>query len=143
MVKEFREEYFFLSNFYEVPVTYLGNTYRNSEAAFQSMKLYSPNERSQFTDLNPSEAKRLGRSVKLRSDWNNVREKHMRGIIKAKFEQNADLRDNLLSTGDEELIECNDWHDNVWGDCTCPQCKTCEGQNKLGKILMEIREELR
>lgn len=60
-------------------------------------------------------------------------------IIKDKFTRNPDLRKKLLETGNEELIEGNWWHDTYWG----VDIKTGKGQNKLGKILMKVREELR
>jgi predicted NAD-dependent protein-ADP-ribosyltransferase YbiA (DUF1768 family) len=63
-------------------------------------------------------------------------------IIRNKFSDKY-MSDLLLNTGDEELIEGNYWHDNYWGNCTCSKCKDIEGQNKLGKILMKVRDEIR
>ena len=67
----------------------------------------------------------------------------MYDIVKAKFSQNENLRQMLLDTNNEELIEGNWWHDNCWGDCSCERCKDIKGQNNLGKILMRVREEIR
>ena len=64
-------------------------------------------------------------------------------ICFAKFSQNKDLQKKLLDTKDMELEETNWWHDNCWGNCVCDKCKDIIGENKLGKILMRIREELR
>ena len=64
-IDSFRDEYFFLSNFYEIPVTYEGVTYLNNEAAFQAQKCLKYENRKQFSFLNPSEAKKLGRKVPL------------------------------------------------------------------------------
>ena len=50
------------------------------------------------------------------------------------------FQEKLLSTKDRELIEGNFWHDNFWGDCSCKKCQDIEGGNRLGKLLMEIRE---
>ena len=55
----------------------------------------------------------------------------------AKFTQNEELKEKLLATENEELVEGNTWHDTYWGVCNR------RGKNKLGKILMRIREELR
>lgn len=66
-ISEFRGEYYFLSNFYSAPVTYNGMCFENNEAAFQAAKC--PERMTEFCRLNPSEAKRLGRRVKLRGDW--------------------------------------------------------------------------
>ena len=69
-ISEFRGEYYFLSNFYSAPVTYNGMCFENNEAAFQAAKC--PERMTEFCRLNPSEAKRLGRRVKLRGDWEYV-----------------------------------------------------------------------
>lgn len=68
MINEFRGKYFFLSNFYEAPVTYKGITYRNNEAAFQAQKVSDFEKQKEFSNLNPSEAKKKGRHIKLRKD---------------------------------------------------------------------------
>jgi len=56
-----------------------------------------------------------------------------------KFEQNKDIKDLLISTKGYELIEGNNWHDNIWGDCDCPKCENITGKNLLGKVLMLVR----
>ena len=141
MINEFRGKYYFLSNFYSAPVTYDGITYQNNEAAFHSAKILSGRE--QFANLDPSSAKKLGRSVKLREDWEEVKDDIMYEICKSKFSQNLNLGKKLLATGDEYLEEgTTGWHDNYWGNCECDKCKNIEGKNTLGKILMRIREEL-
>lgn len=62
----------------------------------------------------------------------------------AKFSKNENLRQILLSTEDEELVEdTTGWHDNIWGDCSCPKCQYIKGRNKLGKILMQVRDEIK
>jgi len=66
----------------------------------------------------------------------------MRSAVKAKFKQNSELLKLLIATKPHDLIEGNYWHDNIWGDCLCSRCKNIKGQNLLGKILMEVREEL-
>ena len=63
----------------------------------------------------------------------------MEGIVRAKFTQNAGLAEQLIATGDRELVEGNNWHDTFWG----ADGKTGEGENHLGRILMKIRGELR
>jgi ribA/ribD-fused uncharacterized protein len=87
----------------------------------------------------PAAAKRMGRSRKypLRPDWEQVKDDLMRRGVRRKFETHADLRELLLSTGDEELVE-NAPGDYYWG---CG--KTGTGRNMLGKILMEVRDSLR
>lgn len=86
IISEFRGEYYFLSNFYLAPVTYNGMRFENNEAAFQAAKC--PERMAEFCCLNPSEAKKLGRMVKLRGDWEAVKDTVMYEICKAKFSQN-------------------------------------------------------
>lgn len=139
MINDFRGKYFFLSNFYEAPVTYKGITYRNNEAAFQAQKVSNFEKQKEFSNLNPSEAKKKGRHVRLRKDvdWDSVKTGFMREIVSIKFNQNEDLKIKLLATGDEHLEEGNTWGDKIWGTVNGV------GENRLGKILMKVREELR
>lgn len=146
MVKEtinkFRGSNYFLSNFYNAPVKYLGMTYRNNEAAFQSAKVLGTkqaNQRIVFTHLEPSEAKHKGRHVTLRADWEQVKDQVMYDIVKAKFSDNTNLKQKLLDTGTAELIEGNTWGDTYWGY----DIKQKRGRNELGKTLMRVRNELK
>ena len=136
-ISSFRDEYYFLSNFYEAPITYNGLTYRNNEAAFQAQKTVDEKERTLFTEMNPSEAKHAGRRVTLRKDWENVKIDIMCDIVEAKFRQNPDLAKKLLTTGDMYLEEGNTWGDRTWGTVNG------QGANNLGRILMEIRALLK
>ena len=63
----------------------------------------------------------------------------MEDIVRAKFTQNQDMKQQLLATGNLVLVEGNGWHDTFWG----VDLKTGEGENHLGRILMQVREELR
>ncbi len=137
MIDKFRGKYYFLSNFYNSPVTYLGLTYLNNEAAFHAQKTNNHFDKISFTCLNPSDAKKLGRRINLRADWEEVKRDIMFDICLAKFSQNENLKNILLETGNEYLEEGNTWGDKYWGVCEG------EGLNHLGKILMEVREILR
>ena len=131
VIDKFENEYFFLSNFYMCPVEIDGIKYTNSEAAFHAQKCLE--RKGEFAYLNPNEAKRLGRSVNLRTDWDDIRIAVMFNICLAKFVQNPDLAKKLIKTEDAELIEGNTWNDKFWGVCNGV------GENNLGKILMQIR----
>lgn len=136
MIDKFEGKYHFLSNFYEHEITLYGRTYLNAEAAFHAQKVFEPHIKAQFQELNPSQAKRLGRSVELRDDWEEVKDEIMEHVIRAKFSE-PDLQDMLIDTGDQELIEGNWWGDRYWG------VSKGTGLNKLGNILMKIRDELK
>lgn len=137
------EEYGCFSNFYPCKIEYDGISYKNSEAAWQAQKTLDLSKRVEFSSLSGTQAKKNGRSVLLREDWENVKYELMVDILKAKFSQNKNIKQILLSTGDATLIEnTTGWHDNTWGDCRCPKCKNIKGKNLLGKALMETRKEL-
>lgn len=130
----FFNEYRFLSNFYEVPVQYNGLLFRSSEAAFQAQKC--PERANEFLNLSPDEAKRMGRKINIRSDWESVKDTVMYEIILAKFSQNEALKKKLIDTGDAFLAEENWWGDKYWGTVNGV------GRNQLGKTLMKVRREL-
>lgn len=137
IIDSFRDKYLFLSNFSQARIKYNGLEFKNSEAAFQAQKVLDVEEQLPFTQMSPKEAKRRGKQVKLRPDWEDVKDGIMEEIVRAKFSQNVNLRSKLLATGDATLIEGNTWNDRYWG----VDAKTGEGQNRLGKILMKIRSE--
>lgn len=147
MINEFRRENYFLSNFFETPgqIEFEGYTYTSGEAAFHAQKNDSATYKHLMQFLNPSQAKKEGRSVLLRADWDSVKEDIMYRVVKAKFEQNEILKAKLLATGSEYLREGNIWHDNYWGVCTCDgsRCRDRVGRNRLGLILMKVRQELK
>lgn len=136
VIKYFRGNNFFLSNYYISSVNYKGIEYSTAEAAFQSMKTKDLNERKKFSTLTPKEARRLGRKLELREDWEEVKEEIMYKICLCKFEQNEYLADRLRKTGDAYLQQETTWNDREWG------IVNGEGENKLGKILMRVREEI-
>ena len=137
MITKFRNDYFFLSNFYPCSVTYKGITYSTSEAAYQAQKTFDESERIRISKLSdPHDAKEEGQKIKCRTDWDDVKLEEMYNICKIKFTQNPNLGKLLIETQNEEIIEGNDWDDTFWG------VFNGEGQNNLGKILMQIRKEL-
>ena len=135
----FREEYEFLSNFYPTKIVFDGITYFNSEAAYQAQKCLHAEDRMRFARLSSDEAKRLGQKVERRPDWDEVKCGIMEKIVYEKFSQNPALAQALLDTGNKTLKEGNYWKDLYWG----VDLKTGEGENHLGKILMQLREYFR
>lgn len=105
MTKDFEGQYYFLSNSYEVPVTYRGATYRNAEAAFQAQRTFSDN--NQFTNLNATAAKELGKKIPIRFDWKFVQARELYGVVQAKFAQNPELREKLVALDDKCFVGIN------------------------------------
>ncbi|MGN0180803.1 MAG: NADAR family protein [Candidatus Ornithomonoglobus sp.] len=102
-----KDGYEFLSNFYEASITFNGLTYGNAEAAFQAQKVLDNEERMKFCRLTPNIAKKRGRKVQLRTDWEEIKLELMYEIVKSKFEQNPKLAQKLLATGEQGLVEGN------------------------------------
>lgn len=142
-IKGFSGDYRFLSNFSPCNIAYNGYIYGNVEAAFQSEKCADPRDCKEFQSLTGGEAKRMGRSVELREDWEQIKVSVMRDLLRVKFMDSPDLQTQLLNTGDARLIEGNRWHDNFWGDCNCDRCAGKPGENMLGQLLMDLRDSLR
>lgn len=135
-----RDEYGCFSNFYAAPFTIAGRRWRTSEHYFQARKFAgTPREEEIRQATSPAVAARMGRSRKhrLRPDWEKVKDAVMREAVLAKFSQNDELRAILLGTGAAVLIEHTE-RDSYWGDGG-----DGSGRNRLGEILMSVREELR
>jgi hypothetical protein len=136
-IDSFMGQYRFLSNFWPAHVSYDGVVYKTTEHAFQAAKSLDLAERAFVRDCETARAaKTAGRKVTLRPDWEQIKIGVMEDLVRQKFSV-APLRAMLLSTGDAELVEGNDWSDFFWGVCDG------KGRNEMGKILMRIRAELR
>lgn len=137
VINRFKNEYEFLSNFYGCDVIGIdGEIYPSVEHAFQAAKC--PESAEQFKVIRScAEAKKFGRMVTLRSDWEQIKVEVMEALVRNKFKYNSYLKDKLLATGDAYLEEGNNHKDDFWGTYRGT------GRNQLGKILMKIREELK
>ena len=143
MITEFSGKYAFLSNFYAAQCYYDNNRWSTSEHAYQAAKSYKVEEKLEIWEARtPDKAKKLGRKVSMRPDWEVVKDQIMYEIVKDKFTDEI-LAARLLATGDEILVEGNYWHDNYWGSCVCDKCRILPKRNQLGKTLMRVSEELR
>jgi ribA/ribD-fused uncharacterized protein len=137
MINSFEGEYAFLSNFYEHPISNGVITFPTNEHYFQAMKTLEDDERLAIARAaTPGQAKRMGRSVKLRPDWESIKLDVMETAVRVKF-TDPELAAKLVATGDEELIEGNWWNDTFWGVCNGV------GENHLGKILMKVRADIK
>lgn len=136
-INSFNEEYQFLSNFFPVTVFLDGEYYPSVEHAYQAAKTDNQYERERIRGMKtPGQAKRAGRHLMLRHDWEDVKLNVMHDLLRQKFSHGV-LQDRLLATGDEKLVEGNTWKDYFWGVCNGI------GQNHLGVLLMRVRDEIR
>ena len=135
-ITSFQGEHRWLSNFWPVNVFYEGRMYPSVENAYQAAKLH-PSARGQFVTCTPGQAKRAGRSGAIRADWESDKVRVMEQLLAQKFFAGSALADRLLATGDAEIVEGNTWGDTFWGVCRG------KGENRLGKLLMARRDELR
>ncbi len=139
MIEEFSGANRFLSNFWPVPngVIFERVSFPTVEHAYQAAKSLRRDDWLHVAALaKPGDAKRWGRLCEVRKDWDVVKITVMTDLVRQKFQQEP-LRGMLLRTGAEELREGNTWNDVFWGVCSG------RGENRLGKILMQVRRELR
>ncbi len=160
-IAKFTGKYRFLSNFFLAPikVTVVVSegfpivtkvfTFPSVEHAYQAAKIDVGNrlDRDVIVEINgfvreslsAGDAKRLGRRVTLRPDWEEKKLHIMEGLLIDKFTQHDHLRDLLVETGEAELREGNNWGDRYWG----VDDSSGEGENHLGRLLMRVREHVK
>lgn len=137
MIGSFTGPHRFLSNFWPSPIVYKGHVCPTVEHAYQLAKTTDPERRAWVAaSPTPGVAKRRGQQVPMRTDWDDVRVDVMRECLRLKF-RDPELSALLAGTGTEELVEGNTWGDRFWGVCGG------SGRNHLGRLLMEVRQELR
>lgn len=149
------DEYGCFSNWYNAGFVYAGIRYSSVEQFMMYHKLltfrqFGLADKVMATD-DPAEAKQIGRTKFKEFDdklWTRIRTTIVKRGVRAKFEQNPELREILLSTDNTVLAECSPY-DQIWGIGLSPNDERIydtsqwQGKNKLGRILMIIREELR
>ena len=152
-IDRFTGEWRFLSNFSPVVVMLDGQEFYTVEGAYQAAKADNAEHRALCRITTPGNAKRLGRKVPLRHDWETRKIDVMRALLRQKFFDPI-YKGGLRRTGTSILIEGNDWGDRIWGcvagpvgavgnpDYVTDRGTKWFGQNQLGKLLMEIRAEL-
>ena len=132
----FKGEYEYLSNFYKSDVYFEGIKYTSVENAYQSAKTLDETQRLLISNMTASESKKYSKNLVIREDWENIKYFIMFDLVFQKFYRNHDLMNKLLLTGDSYIEETNWWKDFYWGVCNGV------GENKLGKILMQVRSIL-
>lgn len=153
-IESFTQQHWFLSNFSSAPIEWRGKEWRSVEHAYQAAKAYDPRTREPVDEEavenvrnaeTPGDAKKLGRKIAMVPEWEHpypgpddepLKIQVMRELVHLKF-QIPERRQQLLSTGLQELVEGNWWDDTFWGVCGG------EGTNWLGKVLMDERAAIR
>lgn len=150
-ITEFRGAHRFLSNFWVEPVQGIWVQAAldsvvpaaSAEHLFQALKAQSVVDRLHVLNApTPGEAKRRGRRIDCRLDWEEVKVAFMAEVVCAKFAPGTTLAEQLLATGDVDLVEGNSWGDTTWG-CVWRGTAGWVGQNLLGRILVLTRTGLR
>ena len=135
-----KEAYGCFSNFAAYPFEIDGKVWRTSEHYFQAQKFAGTEHEEELRLVaSPMVVARMGRSRQrpLRKDWETAKDDIMRTALRAKFTQNEELRKILLETGDARLVE-HTANDRYWGDGG-----DGSGKIMLGRLLMELRDELK
>ena len=137
VIDRFEGKYEFLSNFYPSPISYLGRPFATVEHMYQTYKTLDPTwQRDIQYAKTPGMAKRIGQQCPIREDWETIKFVIMLSALRHKF-STSPLRLQLLNTGDARLIEGNDWGDRIWGKVNGV------GENHLGRLLMQVRSEIK
>ena len=125
---------------FDEPMVYQEIEYRTVENFYQAMKLpkEETEKRCYIASLNPYRAKKEGRKLQIRSDWNGLKLSVMEYALRFKFAEGTSWHRRLMATK-REIVEWNNWNDEFWGISV----KTKQGQNHLGKLLMKLREEFK
>jgi len=136
MIRQLKGQFSFLSNFYPCSINYEGIEYPSVEHAYQAAKTTSVNSKKWIASLEaPVEAKRKGRLLVVRDDWDTIKVDVMTHLCVIKFSKDP-LKSLLIETFPMVIQEGNWWGDTFWGVCNG------QGDNILGKILMRVRADI-
>lgn len=135
MISEFQGEYRWLSNFVDCDIEYNGLIYPSVENAYQAAKMKNKEDRLKYLNITSGQAKRLSKTLPIRDDWGKLKLFYMREFLIQKF-SNPPYKELLMETCGLDISEGNMWGDKYWGVCL----KTNNGQNNLGKLIMNIRD---
>jgi len=144
IIYSFRNEFAFLSNYYESTLEIFGKKFCSVEYAYQPQKAVTDEDRRWVKNVaTPRVAKERGGQIQCRQDWDQIKDKIMMDCLRQKFFHNPRSRQKLLATGTRFISFENAHHDQYWGTCRCGHHYTSPGCNKLGLFLMGLRELLR
>lgn len=140
MINHFRKEYSWLSNFQSVDIVYDNVTYPSVENFYVAMKTKDKDIREKISKMSANQAKKFGRTLELREDWEKVKLDVMTWGLCEKFKQEP-FKTKLLNTGAENIVEGNYWEDTFWGVDLKENPNI--GENYLGRLIMTVRKVLK
>lgn len=140
-IRGFKEEYRWLSNFWPATIQSQGLVFPTVEHAYVFAKFMvmptNEDDINWFLSCTPAQCKRAGRQIDLRADWDDVKFNLMLEFTRQKYsDANPELKAKLRDTGEREIVEENTWYDIYWGETPAGV-----GENNLGKIIMQVRDE--
>jgi ribA/ribD-fused uncharacterized protein len=138
MIKKFRGEYSWLSNFQKVKIEYLGEIYDSVEHAYISAKSDDEKWKLKCLRFDCVYLKRESQKLSKKKDWDIIKLDIMKELLIKKFNKEP-FRQKLIDTDDMYIQEGNTWNDVFWGFCI----KTDKGENNLGKLIMGIRDGIK
>jgi len=112
-----------------------GKLYKSTENYYQAMKTTNEEDHNIIASLSPEQSKARIRKFSIREDWDDIKVNVMQSALEVKFSQ-PEWKERLLATSREPIVEWNNWNDKFWG----VSIKDNLGKNKLGSLLMEIRQ---
>mgnify|MGYP001560166545 CR=1 FL=1 len=136
----YEHEFYVFSNFSSFMLEWKGKLYPTSEHAYHSEKFDDAETKEQIRNIrsaHDSEKFANANKDKQRKDWSEIKLDVMKNVLRAKVEQHPYVKKKLLESGDKELIE-DSWRDSYWG-----WGPNKDGENHLGKLWMEVREEFK
>lgn len=143
-ISDFKGDHWFLSNYYPAPFSFEhknGETYKVPTVvhAYNMSKTMDTVTVNLILNSKAPEAREIGRLIPREPNWVGIRQTVMANLVRAKFKQRKDLAERLIATGDAELIDSNYRGDDFWGF----DLAKSKGENRLGFILMELRQDLK
>jgi len=143
-ISKFRNEYGFLSNFYYLQFIHEGHFWPTAEHAYQAAKTRRREWKEKIRETKtPVEARRVGKRMPIRKDWEKIKLKVIDDILRVKYRHQVSRLSDSSPLGNRRL-EGSQWHDDSRGVCNCDFRKGCEvGANQFGKLLMKIRDDLK
>lgn len=139
MINQFRGEYNWLSNFAAVNIVAGDITFPSVEHYYVAMKTKNHEERLKISKMKAGEAKKYGKTLEIREDWEEIKLDVMIWGVSEKFQQEP-FRSKLLATGTQNIQEGNFWSDEFWG--VNLKVNPNIGENHLGRIIMAVRTVL-